>query len=460
MDVKYTNNMSSQIIVISSPEQVSSEIRKMVALFQSGLQQFHVRKPNFTDFDMINFITAIPIKYRKFVVLHSHYYLAKEFGLKGIQVGKNRIIEAKEYKNDFTYFGYSAHSFDEIIEHKEQYTHFFLSPIYNSISKAGYQSNFEPEKIQNFTHNNADIKLIALGGIDVNNSKRTLDLGCSGIALLGTIWQQEDPLAAYNEIKESINIRPFTLSIAGFDPCSGAGVSADIKTFEQHKVQGLGVNTAITYQNECEFLAVDWLSFEQIKKQIDVLFNKYNPDFVKIGLIENFEILKEVVALLKNYNNEVKIIWDPILKASADFDFHGNINTDEVLSLLQNMYLVTPNIPECEKIFGTIDLKKIQIHINEYKLCNVLLKGGHSNKDDVTDVLIENDGIIYFEGKRLVNKTKHGTGCVLSSAICSYLSNQFELPAAIKKAKEYTTQFIDSNNGLLGFHNIPNNKEI
>ena len=173
-EVKFICSMSYRLIVISSPEQIPSEIKKIIALLKSGLQQFHVRKPNFTSFDMIDYITAIPKKYHKFLVLHSHYHLAKEFCLKGIQFGKNRITEAKEYKNDFKYVGYSAHSFKEVLALKKQYTHFFLSPIYNSISKNNYKSKFKPDEIQNFANNNTDIQIIALGGINKNNSKTGL----------------------------------------------------------------------------------------------------------------------------------------------------------------------------------------------------------------------------------------------------------------------------------------------
>lgn len=445
--------MNTQLIIISSPVKQPSEIRKMVGLFKYGLKQFHIRKPDFSDFDMINFIGSIPTVYYKYLVLHSHYHLAEEFNCKGIQVGKRRMKEAEAYKSKFEYCGYSAHSFDEIIEHKEDFTHFFLSPVYDSISKTDYKSNFYLAEVSSFITDNPDVKLIALGGLDKSNSLQTLNLGFEGLAFLGSIWQAGDTALAYSEIIASISFRANVLSIAGFDPSSGAGVTADIKTFEQHKVQGLAVNTAITYQNETDFEGVDWMTFEQIKKQIEILFKKYQPEYIKIGLIESFDVLQQVVKLLKGINPSVKIIWDPILKASAGFDFHKNIKSAEVISLLQNIYLVTPNIPECKALMGTDEFEEIQAQIIDNKLCNVLVKGGHSENDKVTDVLIQSDNITSFEGNRLAN-TKHGTGCVLSSAIASNLANHISLANSIKKAKQYITQFIDSNNGLLGYHNL------
>lgn len=443
-----------KLIVISSPEKISGEIRKIVALFKAGLTQFHVRKPEFTDFEMLNYITSIPEKFRRYLVLHSHYHLANEFNIKGIQVSIKRITEAAMYKADFEYYGYSAHSFDEIIANKDKYTHFFLSPVFDSISKKNYKANFGLSEISDFLIHNPELKVIALGGINPSNSKQCKDMGFSGVALLGTIWQTDDTLQAFNQIKESINHRNFTLSIAGFDPSSGAGINADIKTFEQHKVQGLTAITAITYQNENEFFGVDWLSFKQVAKQLKSIFTKHNPEFVKVGLIESVDVLQKLINLLQELNPSVKIIWDPILKASANFDFHQMINKVDLSYILKRIYLITPNIPECESLFGTSNTKDIQSLIVEQHLCKVLLKGGHSTGKEASDILVEQDGITAFKGKRLENRDKHGTGCVLSSAVCSNLAKGNHLQLSIKKAKAYVTRFIESNNQLLGYHHL------
>src|SRR5688572_10171990 len=116
--------------------------------------------------------------------------------------------------------------------------------------------------------------------------------------------------------------RPFALSIAGFDPSSGAGVTADLKTFEAHKVQGLGVCTAITFQNDNEFDGLEWLTKEKLQAQLEPLFRKFKIRTAKIGLIRNLETLNWLVDYLLSKNPEMRIIWDPFLKASAGFTFH------------------------------------------------------------------------------------------------------------------------------------------
>src|SRR5260221_632714 len=104
--------------------------------------------------------------------------------------------------------------------------------------------------------------------------------------------------------------RPCVLSIAGFDPSGGAGILADIKTFEQHKVSGMGVVTGLTFQNDSEFDGVKWIEPNEIIKQIDVLTRKFKFQFVKIGMLESLDVLEKIISRLKA--NGSKLIWDPI----------------------------------------------------------------------------------------------------------------------------------------------------
>lgn len=443
--------MTHRVIIISSPERVPAEISKVVTLFKAGLRQFHIRKPDFDDFDMINFITSIPQQYYKHIVLHSHYYLVKEFGLKGIQVGKDRIDEGRQFKDSCQYYGYSAHSFNEIVALKGEYSHFFLSPVFDSISKSNYKAAFYPEELQEFLLSKPDLNVIALGGVTEVNKQQAYDFGFKGVAALGAVWKADNIKKQFIELVKDTTQRPYVLSIAGFDPSSGAGVTADIKTFEMNKVMGLGVTTAITYQNESEFISVDWLNFTQLEKQLDVLLKKYSPVFVKIGLIENFNVLAQLISKLKEKIPGVKIIWDPVLSASAGFIFHDKTDQEKIHSILQNIYLVTPNIPEARQLFGKTIPAEIQKELDTNN-CAVLLKGGHSEGDEATDFLIEEQVITTFSSSRIANNTKHGTGCVLSSAITAGLASGQSLKVAIRNAKNYTLRIIESNKGLLGYH--------
>lgn len=246
------------------------------------------------------------------------------------------------------------------------------------------------------------------------------------------------------------NKRPYVLSIAGYDASAGAGVLADVKTFESIGVYGLAVTTCITYQNDHTFDGIHWLPKKKIKNQLYPLLDTYKIEYVKIGLIENLEILNELIQLLLTYNAAIKIIWDPILKASAGFDFHKKISKKLVKHVFESIELVTPNWNEVELLSNEKDVivgaEKIA------KTCKVYLKGGHNIETPATDMLFIEDSLDIFHPARITELQKHGTGCVLSSAITAYLALGNSLHTSCELAKEYTYRFLISNETNLGYH--------
>ena len=247
--------------------------------------------------------------------------------------------------------------------------------------------------------------------------------------------------------------RPCVLSIAGFDPSGGAGILADIKTFEQNKVQSMGVVTGLTFQNDSEFDGVKWVETDEIIKQIEILTRKIKFQFIKIGLIKDLTTLE---ALIRNSKFEIlnsKFIWDPILKASAGFEIHKGFKKEEVLSILKNIYLLTANIDEIRILTGENDEMKAAKELSKY--CNVFLKGGHNKEKQGKDYLFTTDGKIFpYKPKKISSIGKHGSGCVLSSAITANLANGLSLQRSCLKAKDYVTKFLMSNKILLGYHKI------
>lgn len=245
--------------------------------------------------------------------------------------------------------------------------------------------------------------------------------------------------------------RPSVLCIAGFDPSAGAGILADVKTLENIGLYSFAATTSITYQNENKFDGVKWLTVKQIKKQIYSIIENNKIEFVKIGLIENFQTLVSVIELLKSHNPNIKIIWDPILRASVGFNFHKKIPKKYLKYILKNIYLITPNwqeiLPLSNEKDAIIGAEKIA------NSCAVLLKGGHNIETPATDILFIEDHLEIFHPKHITELEKHGTGCVLSSAITGYLALGNNLHVACELAKEYTYNFLVSNNTKLGYHN-------
>ena len=244
--------------------------------------------------------------------------------------------------------------------------------------------------------------------------------------------------------------RHYCLSIGGFDPSAGAGILADIKTFEQHNVYGLGVITANTVQTDSVFVAPNWLPFTQIKSQLALLLATYPINVCKIGLVKNFKQLIDIIKVLQHHRPKIKIIWDPVLSASAGTTFHTNLDLEQISHVLDCCYLVTPNIPELNAL--SVD-QTTDDALSYYRiLCNILLKGGHSNESEATDRLYLDESEIAFSQKRSEVTEKHGTGCILSSAIAANLVLRQELQEACKNAKNYTYNVIISNQSKLGYH--------
>jgi hydroxymethylpyrimidine/phosphomethylpyrimidine kinase len=246
--------------------------------------------------------------------------------------------------------------------------------------------------------------------------------------------------------------RPVVLSIAGFDPCAGAGILADIKVFEMHKVIGMGACTSLTYQNEEEFKGLSWMEGHAIEKQLELLFKKYKIDFVKIGLVQGLKELDSLIDFLLEKNSLIKIVWDPILKASAGFSFHEEIDQELLVSILKKIYLLVPNLYEMERLNpkslnATISAKNLCRH------CMILLKGGHSKTDTAEDILFIEDKSYSFSHDKIENGEKHGSGCVLSASMTAYMALGYDVIEACRKAKNYTAGFLASNKGLLGYHN-------
>lgn len=244
--------------------------------------------------------------------------------------------------------------------------------------------------------------------------------------------------------------RPYLLSIAGFDPSGGAGIQADIKTFESNESFGLSVCTAITFQNEKAFEGIRWIDQEDILRQLDMLSRVYPLDWVKVGLIESPEVLRELAFFLKKKNRNCKLIWDPVWRASAGFELHKP-DPLEIEAMAGDVYLITPNLEEVRMLYPALSpeegAKKLSAH------ANVLLKGGHEVSDQSEDLLFEGGRVYSFKAPRL-SLDKHGTGCVLSSAILCSLAKGFILPEACRKAKEYINVYLNSHTSLLGIHYV------
>ncbi|OCB77476.1 hydroxymethylpyrimidine/phosphomethylpyrimidine kinase [Flavobacterium piscis] len=246
--------------------------------------------------------------------------------------------------------------------------------------------------------------------------------------------------------------RPIALSIAGFDPIGGAGVLADIKTFEQHQVTGFAITTANTIQTENEFFEIEWTDLNFVTRSIETLFQNYKIKAVKIGIVPSLDYLNQILSTIKTVSPITQIVWDPVLKSTTNFNFIAIENQLELNKILSKIDLITPNYNEAKILFP--DFISNQLGLQKGIPCAILLKGGHNPIEIGTDRLFLKNEIIDLLPSNKKCFEKHGSGCVLSSAIASNLALNKTLTEACKNAKTYIEKFLSSNSTLIGHHYV------
>ena len=236
------------------------------------------------------------------------------------------------------------------------------------------------------------------------------------------------------------------LSIAGSDPSGGAGIQADLKTFSALGCYGMAAITALTAQNTKGVTGVHELPAEFVAKQVESVFEDVRVDAVKIGMAGSPDTIKAIAAVLRKYKPQ-HIVLDPVMVSQSGH----RLLSDEAVDTLKKEFIpiatiITPNIPEAEVLLGTKDVKaenilKIGVHA-------VLLKGGHGDGANSTDIYADKYKTHAFEALRLHTKNNHGTGCTLSSAIAAYLARGLNLEDSCAAAKNYITEALRHSENL------------
>lgn len=247
--------------------------------------------------------------------------------------------------------------------------------------------------------------------------------------------------------------RPFVLTIAGHDPSGGAGILSDIKTFEQHQVYGLAISTGNTIQTENEFHEIQWTDLNFVLDSIKTLFRNYDIKAVKIGIVPSLDYLKQILRTIKKHSPKTKIVWDTVLKSTTEFEFTTIKNQMELFEILRQIDLITPNYNEILKLSDT-KASAEEIAQNLSKHCAVLLKGGHNPNEKGVDFLFVDNECAKLVSTNSIVSDKHGSGCVLSSAITANLALEQDVLLASLKAKNYIEKYLNSNSTLLGYHHV------
>lgn len=184
------------MIVITNPIAIENETNTIHALFECGLELLHVRKPNYSVEDLRLFLSKVHPEFRSRLVLHQQHQVANDFGITRIHFTESARaaldLESKD-NNDGFIKSTSIHTMANFNQLDSCFEYAFLSPIYQSISKPDYKSDLDAEKAIT-QRTNFKTKIVALGGISIENITKTYQLGFDDLALLGSIWNSNQPI--------------------------------------------------------------------------------------------------------------------------------------------------------------------------------------------------------------------------------------------------------------------------
>ncbi len=273
------------------------------------------------------------------------------------------------------------------------------------------------------------------------------------------------------------------LTIAGLDPSGGAGIIADIKTFSAFGCFATAAVSSVTFQNTVGVFGANHLSAENVRRQVEPILEDFQVSAVKTGMLPTRDIIEEVARLVSE-NNLTDFVVDPVVRSTSGFDL---IDDEALKALIEKLFplsdLITPNIPEAERIAGikiksSGDVENAARKMRELGAKNVLIKGGHLFDDNIyakTDInglsneinnleenkqavdrLWINEELHIWSNEYIKTSSTHGTGCTLSAAIAANLALGKSLVEAVGISKKFVTEAIRTSPDL-GKGNSPVN---
>lgn len=257
------------------------------------------------------------------------------------------------------------------------------------------------------------------------------------------------------------NTAPVALTIAGLDPSGGAGIIADIRTFVAFGCFGTAAITSLTFQNTTKVFGAVHQTASTVRAQVTPIMEDYIVSCAKTGMLPTREIIAEVARLFRA--DLPAPVVDPVMRATSGDDL---IDDDAVSCLVSELFplarLVTPNIPEAERLTGLSigdeeTMRAAAKQIRQMGARAVLVKGGHlagqkvggrghetgaGSTLEAIDVLDDEGKITVLRDELIPGGEVHGSGCTLSAAIAAGLGNGLSLEASVRSAKRFVTEAI------------------
>lgn len=242
-----------------------------------------------------------------------------------------------------------------------------------------------------------------------------------------------------------------TLTIAGSDTSGGAGIQADLKTFQEHGTYGMTALTVVvtmdpeTWSHNVYSLPIDVLQ-AQIKTALSA-----GIDAIKTGMLSTEEVIKTAGNAIQE-SGLSKVVIDPVMVCKGDDEVLNPGTVDAMIEyLLPHALVVTPNLFEAGQLAGTgtpknLDEMKIAAQkIHQLGAKNVFIKGGKGlTGNTAADLLFDGDSFTLYEAEKSDNHFNHGAGCTVAAAITANLANELDVKEAVHEAKEFVTAAISN----------------
>ncbi|MBN1861751.1 MAG: bifunctional hydroxymethylpyrimidine kinase/phosphomethylpyrimidine kinase [Candidatus Thermoplasmatota archaeon] len=240
--------------------------------------------------------------------------------------------------------------------------------------------------------------------------------------------------------------KKIALSIAGSDSSAGAGIQADLKSFTYLGVHGLTVITCVTAQNTQQVKAIYTVPVDIIEQQLETLFLDFHITAVKTGMLYDEDIITQVVKIIRK--KKINPVVDPVMvSTSGDILTHNSFLKTMKKELLPHALMVTANIPEAIALASMNICNQNDIEDSCRKIFKlgpkyVLVKGGHTQSDMVTDTLYDGTHFHRFTLPRIPKRKAHGSGCTLSALITGLLALGEKPVIAVQKAQSIVWSMI------------------
>jgi hydroxymethylpyrimidine kinase/phosphomethylpyrimidine kinase/thiamine-phosphate diphosphorylase len=387
-------------------------------------------------------------------IINDDLGLAKELNADGVHLGQDDgdIADARTLLGPGKAIGKSTHNLEEAIcAEREGADYIGFGAMYPTGSKAVTQLP-GVEGLKSIREA-VQIPIVAIGGIHPGNACRAIDAGADALAVISSVLSSPRPDIAAAELLLLFNrTLPFprgaVLTVAGSDSSGGAGIQADIKTITLLGSYAASVLTALTAQNTQGVTSIHGLPPSFMRDQLDAVLHDIPIDVIKTGMLHTPAMIAALAERLSERKVLIPMVIDPVMIAKGGAALLEReavqVFSDQLLPLA---YLLTPNVPEAERLLGRsikneADMELAASELHARGAANVLIKGGHLGGRFSTDILFDGTRCHHFSSERVFTSNTHGTGCSYASAIATLLAQGEPLLSAVDRSKTYISSAI------------------